>query len=99
MQSWGKSNSGKTFSNLILCLVQDFVCDASMWYRQRTGGKVNGCIQNGGSVRANISAGEITRGDVLTAFPFGDVSGQVYILSTFLTCYRLSLTLTLRDKN
>lgn len=50
------------------------MCDAFIWYREQTGAQVDGALQNGGGVRANISAGEITRGDVLTAFPFGNVS-------------------------
>ena len=39
-------------------------------YRITAGGKIDGAIINAGGVRAAIDKGEITRGEVLTAFPF-----------------------------
>jgi 2',3'-cyclic-nucleotide 2'-phosphodiesterase (5'-nucleotidase family) len=31
------------------------------------------CLQNGGSIRADLPAGEVTFGDVTTVLPFGNV--------------------------
>ena len=39
-------------------------------YRKNAGGQVDAAIINAGGIRASISAGNVTRGDVLTSFPF-----------------------------
>ena len=39
-------------------------------YRITAGGKIDGALINAGGVRAAIDKGEVTRGEVLTAFPF-----------------------------
>ncbi|KDQ21445.1 hypothetical protein BOTBODRAFT_99843 [Botryobasidium botryosum FD-172 SS1] len=53
-----------TFGNLISDVMYD--------YRIKSGGNVDGAFTNAGGIRASISAGNITRGDILTAFPFGN---------------------------
>jgi len=54
------------------CLLGDVMCDAMLEDRLSQSSAVDGCIINAGGVRATIAAGNITRGDVLTAFPFGN---------------------------
>jgi 5'-nucleotidase len=39
-------------------------------YRKAAGGNIDAAIINAGGIRASISAGNVTRGDVLTSFPF-----------------------------
>lgn len=39
-------------------------------YRKAAGGNVDAALINAGGIRASISAGNVTRGDVLTSFPF-----------------------------
>jgi len=39
-------------------------------YRKKAGGHVDAAIINAGGIRASISAGNVTQGDVLTSFPF-----------------------------
>jgi 2',3'-cyclic-nucleotide 2'-phosphodiesterase (5'-nucleotidase family) len=39
-------------------------------YRKAAGGNVDAAIINAGGIRASISEGTVTRGDVLTSFPF-----------------------------
>lgn len=51
------------------------MCDAMLWARSNssTGDAAPSfCVINAGGIRATIAAGNITRGDVLTAFPFGN---------------------------
>ena len=50
------------------CNLGDLITDAM---RAETGAQV--AIENGGGIRANIDAGEITRGQVLTVLPFGNL--------------------------
>ncbi len=51
----------------------DFAADATLWAAQQaTGQTVDGAIQNGGSIRASIPAGDITLNDIKTVFPFGN---------------------------
>jgi len=54
------------------CTLGDYVCDAMLDARTSTGSNVSSCIINAGGIRATIDAGNITRGQVLTAFPFGN---------------------------
>jgi 2',3'-cyclic-nucleotide 2'-phosphodiesterase (5'-nucleotidase family) len=39
-------------------------------YRKNAGGNVDAAIINAGGIRASISAGNVTQGNVLTSFPF-----------------------------
>ena len=54
------------------CLLGNLIADAML---EETG--VDIVIQNGGGIRANIAAGQVTLGDVLTVLPFGN------LISTF----------------
>ncbi|KAK7959018.1 5'-nucleotidase [Apiospora aurea] len=54
------------------CYLGDFVCDAMLQYRLDTGSSAALAFTNAGGIRATIDAGPITRGEVLTSFPFGN---------------------------
>lgn len=54
------------------CTLGDFMADAMLDYRIGGNPNVAGVIINAGGVRATIDDGSITRGEVLTAFPFGN---------------------------
>jgi 2',3'-cyclic-nucleotide 2'-phosphodiesterase (5'-nucleotidase family) len=54
------------------CLLGDFMADAMLDYRQNNSDSADFAIINAGGIRATIEAGEITRGDVLSSFPFGN---------------------------
>ncbi|KAF5385041.1 hypothetical protein D9615_000875 [Tricholomella constricta] len=53
------------------CTLGNVMCDAMLDARANQS-HVDGCIINAGGIRATIDAGNITRGEVLTAFPFGN---------------------------
>ncbi|KAK3356413.1 Metallo-dependent phosphatase-like protein [Lasiosphaeria hispida] len=68
------------------CLLGDFITDAMLDYRLNSSTLDTApafAITNAGGIRATIDAGIVTRGEVLTAFPFGNaiveipLSGQV----------------------
>ncbi|KAK3688874.1 Metallo-dependent phosphatase-like protein [Podospora appendiculata] len=79
------------YSNVILdqstcqtkeCLLGDFICDAMLSYRlNATTGSTppDFALTNAGGVRATIDAGPITRGEVLTAFPFGNAVVEITV--------------------
>ncbi|KXT13452.1 hypothetical protein AC579_4247 [Pseudocercospora musae] len=54
------------------CLLGDFMADAMLAYRQNESDTVDFALINAGGIRATIDEGPITRGDVLTSFPFGN---------------------------
>jgi 2',3'-cyclic-nucleotide 2'-phosphodiesterase (5'-nucleotidase family) len=54
------------------CLLGDFMADAMYAYRADAGEDVDFAIINAGGIRATIDEGDITRGEVLTSFPFGN---------------------------
>ncbi|KAK6857819.1 hypothetical protein PG995_005518 [Apiospora arundinis] len=54
------------------CYLGDFVCDAMLQYRVDGGSNAALAFTNAGGIRATIDAGPITRGEVLTSFPFGN---------------------------
>jgi 2',3'-cyclic-nucleotide 2'-phosphodiesterase (5'-nucleotidase family) len=54
------------------CLLGDFMADAMLDYRQANSDRANFALINAGGIRATIEAGDITRGDVLNSFPFGN---------------------------
>ncbi|KAG5635560.1 hypothetical protein H0H81_010861 [Sphagnurus paluster] len=53
------------------CTLGNVMCDAMLDARA-SNPSVSGCMINAGGIRATIDAGNITRGEVLTAFPFGN---------------------------
>lgn len=54
------------------CLLGDVMADAMLAYRQTSNPDVDFAIINAGGIRAAIDEGNITRGEVLTSFPFGN---------------------------
>lgn len=61
------------------CLLGDFMADAMLAYRQNNTDNVDFALINAGGIRATIDEGDITRGEVLTSFPFGNAIVQVEI--------------------
>ncbi|KAH4069959.1 hypothetical protein HBI49_131460 [Parastagonospora nodorum] len=59
------------------CLLGDFMSDAMLDYRKKNTQDVDFAIINAGGVRATIDEGDITRGEVLTSFPFGNAIVQI----------------------
>jgi 2',3'-cyclic-nucleotide 2'-phosphodiesterase (5'-nucleotidase family) len=55
------------------CLLGDYMADALADYRP----SADGAIINGGGVRATIDKGNITRGEIITAFPFRNAAVEV----------------------
>ncbi|KAK4184962.1 Metallo-dependent phosphatase-like protein [Podospora australis] len=65
----------QTQCQLSECLLGDFVADAILQYRLNTTTSETApafAIVNAGGIRASIDQGPITRGEVITAFPFGN---------------------------
>ncbi|KAK7036034.1 Metallo-dependent phosphatase [Favolaschia claudopus] len=58
------------------CNFGDLICDAMLDYRAAQSAPA-GCLLNGGGIRVDIPIGNITRGDVITAFPFGNAVADV----------------------
>ncbi|PSK60144.1 GTP-binding protein ypt2 [Elsinoe australis] len=54
------------------CTLGDFMADAMLAYRRNVSANVAFAIINAGGIRATIDVGPVTRGEVLTAFPFGN---------------------------
>lgn len=54
------------------CLLGDFMADAMLDYRKNSSEGVHFALINAGGIRATIDEGNITRGEVLTSFPFGN---------------------------
>ncbi|KAK0622028.1 Metallo-dependent phosphatase-like protein [Bombardia bombarda] len=79
------------FTNVVLdqttcqakeCTLGDFICDAMLDYRLNASTPENApafAITNAGGVRATIDQGTITRGEVITAFPFGNAVVEISI--------------------
>ncbi|KAI0828740.1 Metallo-dependent phosphatase [Hypoxylon sp. FL0890] len=59
------------------CTLGDLVSDAILQYRLDAGSNAAFALVNGGGIRANIDVGDITRGQVITAFPFGNAVVEV----------------------
>ncbi|KAJ4313763.1 hypothetical protein N0V94_006779 [Neodidymelliopsis sp. IMI 364377] len=59
------------------CLLGDFMADAMLAYRKNNTQDVDFALINGGGIRATIDEGDITRGEVLTSFPFGNAIVQI----------------------
>jgi 2',3'-cyclic-nucleotide 2'-phosphodiesterase (5'-nucleotidase family) len=54
------------------CLLGDFMTDAMLAYRLNISDIADFALINSGGIRATIGEGPITRGEVLTSFPFGN---------------------------
>ena len=61
------------------CLLGDFMADAMLAYRKNNTEDVDFALINAGGIRATIDEGDITRGEVLTSFPFGNSIVQIEI--------------------
>ncbi|KAI1499567.1 5'-nucleotidase [Biscogniauxia marginata] len=59
------------------CTLGDFVSDAIIQYRIDGGSYAAFSLINAGGIRATIDEGPITRGEVLTSFPFGNAIVEV----------------------
>jgi 2',3'-cyclic-nucleotide 2'-phosphodiesterase (5'-nucleotidase family) len=59
------------------CLLGDFMADAMLAYRKNNSQDVDFALINAGGVRSTIDEGDITRGEVLTSFPFGNAVVQI----------------------
>ncbi|KAJ4377712.1 hypothetical protein N0V83_000541 [Neocucurbitaria cava] len=59
------------------CLLGDFMADAMLAYRKNNTDDVDFAIINAGGIRVTIDEGEITRGEVLTSFPFGNAIVEI----------------------
>ncbi|KAL6709853.1 hypothetical protein ACN47E_000638 [Coniothyrium glycines] len=61
------------------CLLGNFMSDAMFAYRKNNTDDVDFAIINAGGIRATIDEGNITRGEVLTSFPFGNAIVQIEV--------------------
>jgi 2',3'-cyclic-nucleotide 2'-phosphodiesterase (5'-nucleotidase family) len=61
------------------CLLGDFMADAMLEYRQNNSDSAAFAIINAGGIRATIEEGDITRGDVLNSFPFGNALVEISV--------------------
>ncbi|RYO84348.1 hypothetical protein DL766_002693 [Monosporascus sp. MC13-8B] len=59
------------------CALGDLVSEALLQYRVSAGSDAVFAIVNAGGIRASIDQGPITRGEVLTSFPFGNAVVEV----------------------
>lgn len=59
------------------CLLGDFMADAMLAYRRNLSEGADFALINAGGIRATIDEGPITRGEVLTAFPFGNAIVEI----------------------
>ncbi|KAH8665263.1 putative 5'-nucleotidase [Tricladium varicosporioides] len=59
------------------CLLGNFMTDAMLSYRLNQSNTADFAIINAGGIRATIDAGPITRGEVLTSFPFGNAIVEI----------------------
>ncbi|KAI0095906.1 Metallo-dependent phosphatase [Daldinia grandis] len=59
------------------CTLGDLVSDSMLQYRVDGGSKAAFAFTNAGGIRATIDSGPITRGEVLTSFPFGNAVVEV----------------------
>lgn len=59
------------------CVLGDFMADAMLAYRPNLPSTIDFALINAGGIRATIDAGPITRGEVLTSFPFGNAVVEI----------------------
>ncbi|KAI0598928.1 5'-nucleotidase [Biscogniauxia sp. FL1348] len=67
------------------CTLGDFAADAILQYRLDAGSPVAFSLINAGGIRASIDAGPVTRGEILTAFPFGNAVVEASLTGAELT--------------
>jgi len=48
----------------------NLICDAMLWKTAQVGSQI--CITNGGGIRASLTVGDLTIGNILTVLPFGN---------------------------
>ncbi|KAJ6567044.1 5'-nucleotidase protein-like protein [Mycena capillaripes] len=58
------------------CNFGDLICDAMLDYRAAQSAPA-GCLLNGGGIRIDIPVGNVSRADVINAFPFGNAVTDV----------------------
>ncbi|CZT50612.1 related to 5`-nucleotidase precursor [Rhynchosporium secalis] len=61
------------------CLLGQFMADAMLAYRLNQSDTADFALINSGGVRATIDEGPITRGEVLTSFPFGNAIVEIEV--------------------
>jgi 5'-nucleotidase len=64
------------------CLLGNFMADAMLTYRRNQSDEVDFALINGGGIRATIEEGPVTRGEVLTSFPFGNSAVELVFNGT-----------------
>lgn len=57
----------------------DLVCDALVWGAEEAGINVDAAVTNGGSIRAAVPAGDITKKDIHAVLPFGNTLSIVEV--------------------
>jgi 2',3'-cyclic-nucleotide 2'-phosphodiesterase (5'-nucleotidase family) len=69
----------QTTCQLQECLLGDFMTDAMLSYRLKSSSSpaTTVAIINSGGIRATIDEGPITRGEILTSFPFGNAIVEI----------------------
>lgn len=66
------------------CLLGNFMSDAMLAYRQNSSSEVDFALINAGGIRATIDEGDVTRGEVLTSFPFGNSLVEITMNGSYL---------------
>lgn len=61
----------------VLGILGQFMADSMLAYRLNVSSTADCAIINSGGVRATIDAGPVTRGEVLTSFPFGNAVVEI----------------------
>ncbi|KAF8335741.1 5'-nucleotidase [Cantharellus anzutake] len=69
---WTNGDLDQTRCQIEECTLGNLITDAMLDYRLDAGGKVHGAIMNAGGIRATIPQGNVTRGAIVTSFPFGN---------------------------
>ena len=72
-----KLNGGKDRSRTGETNLGDLIADAMVWRAGKEGIKVDASLVNGGSIRASLAQGDITKKDINTVLPSGDTLSVV----------------------
>ncbi|KAK5632835.1 hypothetical protein RRF57_008549 [Xylaria bambusicola] len=67
----------QTTCQKIECTLGDLISDAMLQYRLNSGSSAVFAFANAGGIRATMDQGPITRGEVLTSFPFGNAVVEI----------------------
>lgn len=78
MKTTAEFNFGNKLTRYGETALGNLVSDASVAYVESTGVYVDFAIQNGGTIRAGLPAGDVTKEDILTMLPF---ENYIYVLS------------------